>query len=332
MTDEPRYRLRRRSPIQVELLEGRALLSAVKTTTRPEMTELVISPSSQYVNQQEVSFTVTLYLKKDSNLQAAATLAAPLTLEFSASTDYPGVVTTEAPSPVFAPFHESVTFPAGTSAETVTVPIISSKPTIGSTEIWLSAAAPTLGPSVFPSLPGSLYLYSSQDASPPVITDVHLVTQGKLASAVVLGFSKPMAQATVENVQNYRILTRPTLTTHKAFLFWSGSTTREMHSFPIAAANYDPSTSKVTLTLKRPARASSVYEVSSAYPLDGHELTDTEGQPLASPNVFNAIQDGFTKLIHPIAGVIPSIEGSLKFKAKIDSPVSNFFHPTRGFL
>ena len=79
MTGEPRHRLRRRSPIQVEPLEGRALLSAVKATTPPRQTQLVISPSSQYVNQQEGSFTVNLYLKKEYNPQAAATLDEPLT-------------------------------------------------------------------------------------------------------------------------------------------------------------------------------------------------------------------------------------------------------------
>jgi hypothetical protein len=330
MTDEPRHRLRRRTPIQVEPLEARALLSAVKATTPSRQAQLVISPSSQYVNQQQASFTVTLYLKKQYDPQAAATLARLLTVDFSASLDPLGGVTPEAASPVFAPFHESVTFPAGASAETVTVPIISTATTTVPTGIFLSAA-PTPGSKVFLSFAGSVYLSSGPDASPPEITGVELVTQGKLASAVLLRFSKPMAQATVEDIHNYRILSRPRQTSHQGFLFWGGSTTTEIQSFPIAAANYDPSTSTVTLTLKRPARASSLYEVSSAYPLQGHELTDTEGQPLAGPSNYDLVTvDGFTNLIHPIPGVTPSLAGPLRTTVRTDSPASSL-NPLKGF-
>jgi hypothetical protein len=330
MADEPRHRRRRRSPIRVEPLEGRALLSAVKATTPPGRTRLVISPSSPYVNQQQGSFTVTLYLKKESNPQAAATLNEPLTVDFSASIGPPGGVTPGAASPFFAPFHESVTFPAGASAETVTVPIISSTTAPVPIGIYLSAG-PTPGSKVDPGSPGSVYLYSGPDAAPPTITGVQLVTQGKLASAVVLGFSKPMAQATVENIQNYRILSRPKRTSQKGFLFWRASTTTEIQSFPIAAANYDPSTSTVTLTLKRPARASSLYEVSSAYPLKGHELTDTGGRPLASPSTYSFVMvGGFTNLIHPIPGFTPSPVGPLKTTRGTDSLISNF-NPLKGF-
>jgi hypothetical protein len=140
-----------------------------------------------------------------------------------------------------------------------------------------------------------------------------------------------MAQATVEDISNYRILSRPRQTSHKGFLFWSGSTTTEIQSFPIAAASYDPSTSTVTLTLKRPARASSLYEVSSAYPLDGHELTDTEGRPLSDPSTYGLVTgDGFTNLIHPIPGVSPSPVGPLKTTLRTDSPASNL-NPLKGF-
>jgi hypothetical protein len=140
-----------------------------------------------------------------------------------------------------------------------------------------------------------------------------------------------MAQATVEDIHNYRILSRPKLTSRKGFLFWGGETTTEIPSFPIAAANYDPSTSTVTLTLERPARASSLYEVSSAYPLNGHELTDTEGQTLASPSTYGFVMvDGFTDFIHRITGVTPSPVGPLKTTRRTDSPVSNL-NPLKGF-
>jgi hypothetical protein len=276
-----------------------------------------------YVNQQEGAFTVTLYLKKGilNGLTGAEPLAAldePLTVDFSASLDPPGSGTTEAASPIFAPIHESVTFPAGVSTETVTVPIISSVATPGPVGIiYLSAStSPSLG---IPSGDAIVTLYSSPDAAPPTITSVQLVTQGKLASAVVLGFSKPMMKATVENIHNYRILSEPTMIDHPAFLsgiFGGESETTVYHSFPIAAATYDPSTSTVTLTLKRPAKASSLYEISSAYPLKGHELTDTEGQPLAGQSI---LEEGgkFTILVHPIFGATPSAVGPLKSTLRV---------------
>src|SRR5205807_3122861 len=130
------------------------------------------------------------------------------TVDFIASIDPPGGVAPEAASPTFAPFHESVTFPAGASAETVTVPIISSATTTVPAEIYLSAE-PTPGAKVEIAFPIIVSLYGGPDAPPPTITGVQLVTQGKLASAVVLGFSKPMAQATVEDIHNYRVLSRP---------------------------------------------------------------------------------------------------------------------------
>jgi hypothetical protein len=150
-------------------------------------------------------------------------------------------------------------------------------------------------------------LYSSPNAAPPTITSVQSVTQGKLASALVLGFSKPMAPATVESVHNYRILSRPKMIDHPGFLsgfFGGGSETTVYRSFPIAAATYDPSTSSVTLTLKRPVKASRLNEISSAYPLNGHALTDAEGQPLGGGGKF-------TILVDPIPGFTPLPAGPL---------------------
>ena len=382
MPDDSRHSSRRRTPVQVEPLESRALLSAVTAPTpvspirptatspitasatvsevgattsvsagrrsKPQaQTEVVVTSSSGSVNQQESAFTVTLSLKKGiinglTGAQPAAALDVPLTVDFSASLQRTVGGITEAASPIFAPFHESVAFPPGVSIETITVPIISSVATPGPVPIYLSAASapsslgvPTEGaPTEILSGPGAsgvVELYSSPDSAPPSITSVQLVTQGKLASAVVLSFSKAMTAATVNNIQNYRILSRPKRTSQKGFLFWRASTTTEIQSFPIAAANYDPSTSTVTLTLKRPARASSLYEVSSAYPLKGHELTDTGGRPLASPSTYSFVMvGGFTNLIHPIPRVTPSLVGALRTTRRTDSLVSKL-NPLRGF-
>jgi hypothetical protein len=274
-----------------------------------------------YVNQQVGAFTVTLYLKKGivnglTGAQPLAALADPLTVDFTASLDPPGSGTTAAASPIFAPVHESVTFPAGASTETVTVPIISSVTTPGPVVVYLSAAATSMSLGI-PSGDAMVDLYSSPDAVPPTVTSVQLVTQGKLASAVVLSFSKPMAPATVENIHNYRILSPPKTIMDNSLLgalfggrFGGYSETTLYHSFPISAATYDPSTATVTLTLKRPAKASSLYEVSSAYPLKGHELTDTEGQSLAGQTIFDGGGE-FTIFVHPIFGATPFAVGRL---------------------
>ncbi len=299
MSNDPRRRSRRRSRIQVELLESRALLSASSVSSADRF--LLITPSSEFVTQQDSAFTVTLTLaeaQKQPKVEAAggytaAALDEPVTVDFSALLQSDEGAPATAVSPIFAPFNESVTFPAGVTTETVTVPIISTAATPGPMEIWLSAT--TTSSSVQTVVPMDLAgqlpagppdwveLYSSPNAVPPTITSVQLLTHGKLASAVVLGFSKPMAPASMENIHDYRILSRPTLIDHSTFLLLgsSNSETTEYQSFPIAAATYDPSTSTVTLTLKRPVAASKLYQISSAYPLRGHELTDLQGQPLA---------------------------------------------------
>jgi hypothetical protein len=287
---------------------------------------LVVNASSIYVNQQQGSFTVTLSLKKSIFIsvkgpQPDARLDQPLTVDFSASLEQPGSGTSEAASPIFAPFHQSVTFPAGASTETVTVPIISSAATAGPVTIYLSAA-PTSSTSLgIPNGNGNVELYSSPDATPPTIASVRVVAHGKRASAVVLGFSKPMAPATVEDIHNYRILSRPETTKRSGFLFglFGGTSyTKLIHSFPIAAATYDPSTLTVTLTLKRSANVSSVYEITSAYPVVGHVLTDPEGRPLdQSPDVPDPWHGEFAILIHGSSEVTPEFVGPLKVTYRI---------------
>ena len=297
MSDDSRRRSRRHRQIQVELLEGRALLSAGSVSSTKRV--LLITPSSEYANQQEGTFTVTLTLaKRQSYAQVeaaggytAAALDEPVTVYFSASQEPSSGGSTPLAGPVFAPFNESVTFPAGVSSETVTVPIISTAATPVPATILLSAITTAKGVSsdvplnltvdVLTANPNYVSLYSSPDAAPPTITSVQLVTQGKLASAVVLGFSKPMAPATVENIHDYRILSPASAIQHSSISFsgYYNSETTEYRSFAIAAATYDPSTSTVTLTLKRPVKASSLYQISSGYPLRGHVLTDLQGQP-----------------------------------------------------
>ncbi len=271
MSDQPRHRSRGRRQMQVELLESRALLSAssalspktsmvtselVESRAHPSAssvlspkTSMVISESSEYVNQQDGAFTVTLTLVKThaAGWSTAASLNEPLTIDFSASLEAPSGGPSTAASPIFAPFDATVTFPAGASTETVNVPIISSLATSGPVPIYISAASTSSSLAVASS--DSVLLYSSPDAVPPTITSVQPVTKGKLASAVVLGFNKPMVPSTVENIHNYRVLSRPMTIGHSGGFTFSlsdgpgsyESETTQYQSFPIAAATYDPS-------------------------------------------------------------------------------------------
>ena len=345
--DKPNRRPCRRGPILVEPLEGRALLSAVNAATPPEQTQLIVTPSSYRVSQTDGSFQVTVSLSKERSIGTAATLAEPLTVDFNAvdARSLGAASGTVSPffapvavyarslaaasgtvSPFFAPVHETVTFPAGASAETITVPIVFSE--IATTPAIISLRAdPTPGSMViaadhaFPVYSAQVQLSGGPMVSPPTITGSRLVTDGRLASAVVIGFNKPMARSTVEDVGNYRILSRATRTSRSGFLFQKGSTSTEINSFPIASANYDSSTSTVTLTLKRPALASSLYEVSSAFPLQGHELTDTEGRAIANEH-GSSMQNGFIRLIRPIPGFTPRAVGPLRTHSQTASPFS----------
>lgn len=334
MPGEPRQGPRRRGCVGVEPLEGRALLSAAQAPTPPGLVEVVVVPSSPFVNQQESSFTTTLYLKHFLNNREDSTLAKPLTVDFSAEEfSNPGPMPGAAvANPAFLPFHESVTFPAGVSAETVTVPIRWAAPVTATSPVTVGLSA-NLGHASPPFELPSAYvsLVSAPEDAPPTITGVQLVTQGKLASAVVLSFSKPMARATVEDVSNYQVLSRLEETSKPGFLFWKGSLNYQIQSFPIASASYDPSASTVTLTLKRPVRASSLYEVASANPVQGHDLTDTEGRPLVSASSTgyygSVTSEGFTNLIHPIPGFNPSpAVGPARVHYRPLSPVAQLFH------
>src|SRR5262249_3714289 len=84
MSGEPRQGPRRRVGVGVEPLEGRALLSMAQAPTAPGLVGVVVVPSSPFVNQQERSFTATLYLKPFLNNREDSTLARPLTVDFSA--------------------------------------------------------------------------------------------------------------------------------------------------------------------------------------------------------------------------------------------------------
>ena len=105
MSNDSCHRSRHRRLIQVELLESRALLSANSASSTERY--LLITPSSQYVNQQQGSFTVTLTLTQAQLLghvvaaggHTPAALDEPVTVDFSASLEGTSAGPTPAASP-----------------------------------------------------------------------------------------------------------------------------------------------------------------------------------------------------------------------------------------
>ena len=172
-------------------------------------------------------------------------------------------------SPIFAPLNESVTFPAGVTTETVTVPIISTAATPGPVEIWLAATttspsvqstsaggAPRLLASGSPNLGGAL----QQPERRP--TRDHKRSTGDTRQARFGRRARLQQTHGAGECGEYPRLSDPVsaqLRSTTAVLHsWVRpmSETTEYQSFPIAAATYDPSTLTVTLTLKRPVQAS----------------------------------------------------------------------------
>jgi hypothetical protein len=275
--------------VQIELLEVRGLLSGAVSGSDVQnlgVTATLDVQAPADVNQEQGAFTVTMTLQtlvKQGPTVAFqnAALDYPLTVDLGASLASAG-------SPgIFEPVNESVTFPPGVSTETVSVPINSTVATAGPVTIDLSAK--TSSSSVLPiGPPQSLALYGTPDAIPPTIMGVQPITKGSRTSAIAITFSKPMAPSTVENIHNYVVTSWP-----KTQYQWDvfsrvglSDPTANMNvgTFPIKAASYDPGTSTVTLTLTRPTRSSSLYAVKSPRTLAGHELTDSEGHPLAEPD------------------------------------------------
>jgi hypothetical protein len=265
------------------MLESRALRSGLAVATDVPVTggtdNISIEVPAAVVNQQQGSFSVSLTLQAPARsgrtfFSVDTTLASSLTVDFHASLASP------TSSAVFQSVDESVTFLAGVSTETVTVPIVSSAPAANPSTIELSATTPS------GSVRASTYdlsLYTSQDAYPPEVTSDRLITQGGRATGVSLTFDKPMAPATVEDPANYLVTSRPNLSVHYGLLSRLAlalpSTHVSVQSFPLRQGTYDPSTYTVTLPLRRPVK-SSIPNAITPKAKAGSGITDAEGHPL----------------------------------------------------
>ena len=183
----------------------------------------------------------------------------------------------------FTPISESVTFPAGQTTESVSVPINSSATNPGLVPIQLDVTSPVR------QVKGSsatVFLAGSSDAIPPSITAVQ-----RVAGGIELTFSKPMAPATVDNIHNYAVKFSPTQKYSLEDLTGVGlieTLTASNQSIPLRRVTYDPATNSVLVVAKEQLGSLGSYKISSPAsllakrggPNKAHALTDLEGNPL----------------------------------------------------
>jgi hypothetical protein len=290
---------RRAACVGFERLEGRALPSRLfvpPTILNVPNPELRIN-APRYVSQQAAGFEVTI--ARDN----ASTAASPLTVNFSANLEYPGLA--DGPVDAVTLDEEPVTFPAGVTSETVHVPVNPGVTNPGSVPIALGVQSGSLafGADTY------IDLVSNSSAVPPTapaITSASLIIHGRSASAIVITFSGPMNPASVDNVHAYSVNTFLDETYHEYFGLssYKAETARPL---AVAAARYNPATYTVTLVPKKPLKTALSYTISSPIHLTPADtLTDATGTPLLMTSPIGSAPGTLT-LPTPVSSGIASL-------------------------
>jgi hypothetical protein len=271
---------KRRLALSLEPLERRALLASSSATNAAggsrAVQDVTIRVPSSYIAQQASELNVTLVRTTAAGRRQ---LDAPLTVEFSAAPGSPSSGAPTAPLSTdqpFTPIDQFVTFPAGQSTETVSVPIKTGAPKPALVPIVLAVTPPKR---IGPAAKTTVYLVSGPDAIPPSIINVHMVKRG-----IAVTFSKPMAPATVENVHNYAVEYTPSQEFNVADLTGVGLIQRlSKTARPVALrrAHYDPSTNTVTLVPKDSLPSSGTYQIASPSSLGSRRAGPHKAQPLS---------------------------------------------------
>ena len=292
-----------------EQLESRTRLSVSHRTSQPPTTavtqSVTIDTSSTFVTQQSSALNVTVNLVTDStrtyarppspntNPGVAPTTSVPtshteplaVTLADSLS-QYIGPQPNPAPPTMtsFEPFRTSVTFPAGVTSESVSIPIPPGTAASGPVLLELSVTSPALGVSENPAAT-VVVVVDNAAALPPTITSAQLIgVKGHHAAGIAITFSKPMSPASVANVQNYSISTTAEITKlAPSTLDSSGENVAPISLLtlvPLRAATYDSATDTVTLIPRHSLTTTARYSVLSAHSRSGQVLTDLAGTPL----------------------------------------------------
>ena len=273
LRNSPRLRI----TLGAEVLERRSLLSG----TGPGHPSVAIRVPSAYISQQSSHLDVTLVRTTPSGRGNAK--GASITVDFSATSSGPAGAIASASAGTgqqFTPVNEPVTFPAGQSTETVTVPINSGAANPGLVPIQLAVTSSVR------RVKGSnktVYLASSPDAIPPSIIAVQ-----RVAGGIAVTFSKPMNPATVANIRNYAVKFSPTQNFTFGSLYDAGlikALDNSTKQISLRRATYNPATNTVLLVATEQLGSKGSYRISNpasllakkARPGNAHPLTDLEG-------------------------------------------------------
>ena len=304
MPHNPRISPRQRITLGAELLERRSLLSG----TAPGHQDVTIQVPSAYVSQQSSQIDVTLVRTTPSGHSDAK---GSITVNFSATSGpVAGIASApDATVPQFSTVHQSITFPAGQSTETVAVPINSGAPNPGLVPIQLavtSSVRQVKGSS------GTVYLASSADAIPPSIIGVQ-----RVAGGIAVTFSKPMDPATAGNIHNYAVKFSPTQNFSLENLYGIGlvqTLDNSTKTIPLRRATYNPATNTVLLVATEQLGSKGSYKISNpasllakkARPSNARPLTDLEGNVLDQGGSGGAFSITIGKG-KPFAAVAPTL-------------------------
>jgi hypothetical protein len=247
------------------------------------MQAVSIQVPSAYVSQQAHELEITLVR---SGAAGHNRNLGSLTIDFSAGygSQTPSSATPQIAGQQFSPVHQSVTFPAAVTTETVAVPVNAGAPNPGLVPVQLSVSSASR------AVRGSsetIYLAASPDAVPPSIVAVQRVKGG-----IGVTFSKPMDLKSVANIHNYAIKFTPTQKFALTQLTGVGliqTLNNTTVSIGLRRASYDSATNTVTLVPNEQLGSEGSYEISNPpsllakgnRPNKAHPLTDLHGNPLA---------------------------------------------------
>jgi hypothetical protein len=197
---------------------------------------------SPFFLQQSGSAQITL-----TRLLDQGTLSVEFSTNSAASPEsVPGttgkIIPVATPGQQYLPVDETVTFQPGQTTLTVSVPIVPNAANPGIVLVDVTTKPLVTGGS---AQTGEFAIVSGPDQLPLAINNARIDRQGSGASAIAVTFSAPMVQASVENLQHFRIMPLG----HSAGVV------------SLQSATYDAATYTVNLVTKKPLNPARVYEV-----------------------------------------------------------------------